>query len=81
MRIFSPYSKTNTTRGDRTLHPGEFTPASYTPGFIIPGFKETTACAVPAPVLPPNNPGPAPVIQPDIIDPNNPNNNNNYGTG
>ena len=49
--------------------PGEFTPAAYTPGFIIPGFHETTACAVPVPVYPPNNNGSAPVIQPDIIDP------------
>ena len=49
--------------------PGEFTPPAYTPGFIIPGFHETTACAVPVPVYPPNN-GSTPVIQPEIIDPN-----------
>ena len=54
--------------------PGEFTPASYTPGFVIPGFHETTACAVPAPVLCSgpgcnNSSNAAPVIQPDIINP------------
>ena len=44
--------------------PGEFVPPSYTPGFVIPGWHETTACAVPVCVAPCQD---APVEQPDIV--------------
>ena len=48
-----------------TVIPGEFVPPAYTPGFVIPGWHETTACAlpccpahavIPPPVIPPPEP-------------------------
>ena len=42
----------------------EFVPPSYTPGFVIPGWHETTACAVPVCVAPCQD---APVVEPEIV--------------
>lgn len=47
-----------------TVVPGEFVPPAYTPGFVIPGWHETSACALPVCVAPCQD---APVIQPDIV--------------